>query len=202
MLDLLAEFTGPPPALTEPLIRIGPYPDQGESTVADFVTRCKEHRVLECAAELSARSPSQGDYYKRTDLRMLEAAIHAAPAAWAADISAVTATLNSFDLRTVYPQTLHTDQQQAGLAEDDGRLLTNTYTGAWDLKNQLIRDYRRARKRPCEVDFGQLSILQCEQSRGPVFWSEPVCRHRGHSRIAEPVRWVYCMPHLAACPRA
>ncbi|MFD4245798.1 hypothetical protein ACFWP3_30020 [Streptomyces sp. NPDC058525] len=137
VLDLLAEFTGPPPALTEPLIKIGPYPDHGESTVADFVTRCKEHGVLEGASELSARTPSQGDYYKRTDLRMLEAAIHADPAAWAADISAVAATLSSFDLRTVYLQTLHTDQQQAGLAEDDGRLLTNACTAAWDLKNQL-----------------------------------------------------------------
>lgn len=137
VLDLLAEFTGPPPVLTEPLIKIGPYPDHGESTVADFVTRCKERGVLVGAAELSARTSSQGDYYKRTDLRMLEAAIHADPAAWAADISAVAATLSSFDLRTVYLQTLRTDQQQAGLAEDDGRLLTNACTAAWDLKNQL-----------------------------------------------------------------
>ncbi|MEU4922351.1 hypothetical protein AB0G29_23730 [Streptomyces parvus] len=136
VLDLLAEFTGPPPALTEPLIKIGPYPDHGESTVADFVTRCKEHGVLEGASELSARTPSQGDYYKRTDLRMLEAAIHADPAAWAADISAVAATLSSFDLRTVYLQALHTDQQ-AGLTDDGGRLLTNACTAAWDLKNQL-----------------------------------------------------------------
>ncbi|MBK3582209.1 hypothetical protein JHN49_00180 [Streptomyces sp. MBT57] len=137
MLDLLGEFTGPPPALTEPLIKIGPYADPGETTVAGFVTRCKENGVLEGAAELSARMSSQGDYYKRTDLRMLEAAIHADPAAWAADISAVAATLSSFDLCTVYLQTLHTDLQQAGLAEDDGRLLTNACTAAWDLKNQL-----------------------------------------------------------------
>lgn len=105
--------------------------------MADFVGRCKEHGVLEGAAELSARAPSQGDYYKRTDLRLLEAAVHADPAAWAADISAVAATLSSFDLRTVYLQTLNTDQQQAGLAENDGRLLTNACTAAWDLKNQL-----------------------------------------------------------------
>ncbi|WP_329309281.1 hypothetical protein [Streptomyces microflavus] len=137
VLDLLAEFTGPPPALDEPLIKIVPYPDHGESTVADFVARCKEHGVQDGAAELSARTPSQGDYYKRMDLRMLEAAVHAEPAAWAADISAVAATLSSFDLRTVYLQTLNTDQQQAGLAENDGRLLTNACTAAWDLKDQL-----------------------------------------------------------------
>ncbi|MFE0774159.1 hypothetical protein [Streptomyces sp. NPDC058861] len=137
MLDLLAEFTGPPPALDEPLIKIGPYPDHGESTVADFVTRCAEHGVLDGAAELSARTPSQGDYYKRTDLRMLEAAVYADPAAWAADIWAVAAALSSFDLRTVYLQTLYTDRQQAGLAKDDGRLLTKACTAAWDLKNQL-----------------------------------------------------------------
>ncbi|MEV4560012.1 hypothetical protein AB0K51_23895 [Kitasatospora sp. NPDC049285] len=137
VVDLLAEFTGPPPALTEPLIKMVPYPDHGEGAVKDFVTRCEEHGVLQGAAELAARIPSQGDYYKRTDLRMLETAVHAAPAAWAADIEAVMAALGSFDLRTAYLQTLHTDQQAAGLTDADGRRLADACTAAWALKTQL-----------------------------------------------------------------
>ncbi|MFD7861462.1 hypothetical protein [Streptomyces sp. NPDC059783] len=137
VVDLLAEFTGPPPPLTEPLIRMLPHPGHGESTVTDFVARCKEHGVLAGAAELAARVPSQGHYFERVDLKMLEDAVFADPAAWAADAEAVTAALGSFDLCTVYLQSLYTTWQAAGFADADKRPLTAACTTAWVLRDRL-----------------------------------------------------------------
>lgn len=137
VVDLLAEFTGPPRPLTEPLIKMLPYPDCGESTVTDFSARCEEHGVLAGAAELAARPPAQGHYFERADLRMLEDAVFADPASWAADVEAVTAALGSFDLCTVYLQSLYTAWQTAQFTDADGQRLTAACTAAWALKVRL-----------------------------------------------------------------
>ncbi|MFI1654755.1 hypothetical protein ACH4ZU_07400 [Streptomyces sp. NPDC020472] len=141
VVDLLAEFTGPPPPLTEPLIKMLPYPDRGESTVTDFVARCKEHGVLAGARELAARVPSQGHYFERVDLKMLEDAVFADRVAWAADVEGVAAALGTFDLCTVYLQSLYTVWQAAGFTDADKRPLTaactTACTAAWVLRARL-----------------------------------------------------------------
>ncbi|MFJ1756568.1 hypothetical protein [Kitasatospora sp. NPDC088134] len=136
-VDLMAEFTGPPPALTEPLIRIVPLPDRGENTGKGFAARCEEHGVLAGAAELAGRAPSQGHYFDRADLQTLQDAVFADPAAWSADIEGVMAALGTFDLCTVYLQSLHTTWQSAGFPDTDTHLLTAACAAAWTLKTRI-----------------------------------------------------------------
>ncbi|MFF0484854.1 hypothetical protein [Streptomyces sp. NPDC004435] len=118
-----------------------PYPDRGESTATDFVARCKEHGVLAGTAELAAGAPSQGHCFERVDLKMLEDAVFADRAAWAADVEAVTGALGTFDLCTVYLQSLYTVWQAAGFTDADKRPLTaactTACTAAWVLKARL-----------------------------------------------------------------
>ncbi|MGW7099262.1 hypothetical protein [Streptomyces sp. NPDC054838] len=137
VVDLMTEYGGEPSALTEPRFKVVPWPDRGATAASDFVALCAERGVLPGATHLSAAIPTQGSYFERTEFKMLEDAVRAAPDAWAADIRGVSSALATFDLRTVYLGELLKNDQAAGLTDPGGPRLSAAITAAWDLMTSL-----------------------------------------------------------------
>ncbi|MFF3538544.1 hypothetical protein ACFYXP_31960 [Streptomyces sp. NPDC002466] len=137
VVELLTEYFGPPPAVTEPVFKFLPLPDTTGEDVAEFRTLCKQNGAVHGATVLAGRTPTPGSYFERMEFRILEAAVHDDADAWAADIEAVMEELNTFDLRTVYLSVISTDRQAAGLANPGSTRTAAAISAAWQLMSQL-----------------------------------------------------------------
>lgn len=158
-VDLLTEYAGPPPDVTEPLIQFLPLPNTTAETLAEFRALCAEHGVVHGATLLAGRTPTQGNYFERTEFRLLDGAVRADADLWAADIEAVADALGTFDLRTVYLSALSTNRQAAGLADPDSPRTAAALGAAWQLMSQLSEGdgsadpdlVERARRTTCQL---------------------------------------------------
>lgn len=137
VVDLLTEHFGPPHTISEPVISIFALPDDDAEASAEFRTMCEQHGPIHGAAVLASRPPTPGNYFERTEFRLLEEAVNAGADAWAADIGAVVEALDTFDLRTVFLGALSTARQAAGLTDPQGPRAAAASAAAWQLITQL-----------------------------------------------------------------
>ncbi|MEU1300088.1 hypothetical protein [Streptomyces shenzhenensis] len=137
VVDLLTEYFGPPHTVSEPTISFLALPDDDAEAVAEFRSLCEQHGPVHGAAVLAACPPTPGNYFERTEFRLLEEAVYADADVWAANISSIADALGTFDLRAVYLGALHTARQAAGLTDPQNSRATAAIAAAWQLITQL-----------------------------------------------------------------